>query len=666
VRQSTRHVRAGATASLVLVLLAYPCADRVRADAAGEWYSFAAVAPAVTHPGDASPPQTAVASISKHIEADLVLEPRAAAPGAAIRLAYTISSYEAQDERVRVRIEAGPGWKLLDGGIGRRELLLEKWENIEGELYLVVPGDARVGDRQLVRLIVELLGETGMVQAQAYVSVSRRGGARPGVPIMSSTATMGVSRLGAGGFKAAQKARSMTMSTRFGRSTFSLFYDRGLRENLSNFRFEEQRTRLSGNLRHRGWDVSFGNYVSSPGDAIAGPTVLGRGFNVSRPTGPRIAELVVAQPNTIGGTAGGHLLRGRIGVRRPGLSVAFSASSFDRPEGGYTTLSAVQQTVLDIDAEERLEIERRVTRNAGSNRVMGLGLDTDFRPSPAHRFSVRTGGLWLSNASGAQAGGVAAEATYAYTSKPATANVRWRTMPATVQGISIFGDEVAADGSVRLAGDLRLVGYVYRNDADTVGTDLSSSGEGTSVGFRLARGKRRIEVRGNYRDVDFTTRNRRHTVSVGVGAPIGPLAISAVADVGQQENAWQTDRIAFYRGDLRWAHAGNTVTATVTQSQGGGASRLRADLLAALKLRSAELAGGTWVTRGYTSGGRPGAWTAVTLPIGGGRLVSVGVDYSSLTWTAAPSLRGVFTITQAFAVPFPFSFARSVPVPPED
>lgn len=609
--------------------------------------------------------QTTVQSVSKQIEAELVLEPRAAAPGAAIKLLYMISSYEDQDVRVRMRIEAAPGWKLLDTGVEQRELLLEKWENIEGELYLIVPDGARIGDRQLVRFLVELVGEPGLVQAQDYVSVSRRGGARPGVPVISTTTTVGLSRLGAGGLQNAQKARSVTVSTRFGReSTFSFFYDRALRENLSNFRFQEQRTRLSGNVRHAGWDVTFGNYVSSPGQTLAGPYVLGRGLSIGRPAGRLVAELIATEPNTIGGEAGGHLLRGRAGVRTPRLSLAFTASDFGRPVGGYTTLASVQQTLLDVDTEERLDIERRLTANAASNRVTGLGLDAEFHPRASQRFAVRTGGLWLSNAAGTRAGGLAAEAAYAYSSKPASVNVRWRQTPPTVQGISILGDELAADGSVHVGGDLRLVGYAYQNASDTVGSDLSSSGQGGSFGVRFARGARRFELRGNYREAQFSIRNLRRTISVGLGAPLGPLTFSVTADVGQQESAWQSGRIAFYRADLRWIRDGSTVTFGASHSEGSSARRERVDLMVSWKVRALELAGGAWGTRGYTSGGRPGAWTSVGFPIGGDRFVTVGVDYSSLTWTAAPSLRGMLAVRQAFTLPVPF--VRGSPLRRED
>jgi hypothetical protein len=69
------------------------------------------------------------------------------------------------------------------------------------------------------------------------------------------------------------------------------------------------------------------------------------------------------------------VVRGRAGVRTPQLTLALSASDFGRPAGGYTTLSTLQTTVVDLDTEEQLEFERRLTASAASNRVQGLGVD---------------------------------------------------------------------------------------------------------------------------------------------------------------------------------------------------------------------------------------------------------------------------------------------------
>ena len=614
----------------------------------------------VTRPAPATIPQSPQ-GVTKHIEAELSLEPRAAAPGSAIKVAYVISSYADEDERVRLKLEAGSGWRLLDSGIEKLELLLERWENIEGELYLVVPDDARVGDKQRVRLLVELVDEGGVIQAQDQATVSRRGGAKPGVPMVAATGTVGVSRLGAGAIGPPQLLAAASASTAFGKgSLFSLFFDRGLRGMFSNFRFEEARTRLSGNLRHRGWEVNFGNFVPSPGHTLAGPYVVGRGASVSRPAGRMALEVVAAQPNTLGGKAGGHLLRARLGVRTPRVSVGLNASKFGRPPGGYTTLPAVQQRVVDADEQERIDIERRLTANAASNRVSGLGVDADFRPAPSHRLRVRSGGLWLSNAAGARARGAAAEASYEYSSTRGDLNVRWRETPPGVQGISTFGDELAADGGVPITPAVRLVGSAYRNSLDVVGSHYSSCGDGASFGVRFTRGRRRLEVRGNYRETEFFTHTARRTVSVAFALAAGPLSVSANADVGSQTSDRGPGLTAFCRGEVRWQQDDKTLTLTATHSAGFGGSRDRLDLNGSWRVRGLEFAGGAWATRGYASGGPPGGWSSVGFPIGGGRFLIVALDYSPPIPAAHPGARVMLAIRQGLALPMPFVPRRPI------
>jgi hypothetical protein len=593
---------------------------------------------------------------SRDMEAEVIPTPRAAAPGGVVKLMWAIFSYEDTDERVRLRVDAGPGWRLLDSEDDGVEVLVEAWEVVEGELYLQVPEDATIDSRQLVRLVAEVVGEPGEIEGRNYVSVARRGGITPGVPTIVGASTFGLSQLGVAGMDGSRPTGALELSSKFGKtSTFSFSYDQGVENTLSNFRYEEERTRVTGTLRHAGWDASFGNYVSAQGNALTGPYVRGRGVSIRRPAGRLVSELTVAQPNAIGGLAAGHVVRGRAGLRTSRMTVALSASDFGRPAGGYTTLSTVQTTLVDLDTQEQLDFERRLTAAAASNRVTGVGLDAEFQPARGHRVSVRSGGLWLSNAAGAEAGGATGEASYSLNTKPATLNLHWRDTPPTVSGIAIPGDELAADGSVRLVGDLRLVARAYQNASETAGTDLSSRGEGGSVGLRLSHGARRVEVRGNYRESTYASTNVRRTISVTAATPVAPsTTLSGNADVGEQDTGTRVDPVAFYRTDLRWTKEAGTVSLGASHTESLGIGRQRLDLMASLQFGELELAGGAWATRGYTAGGQPGMWTSVGIPVGFDSLATFAIDYSPVTWTAAPGLRGSVSFRKRFTLPMPF------------
>jgi hypothetical protein len=599
------------------------------------------------------------ASRSNQFDVEITPVQRSAPPGGAVRFRFSIYNNEPTEERLRLRVLAAPGWTLTDSELEQREWPIEPYGSIEQDIDITIPDDARVGDRPLVRLLVEVVGQPGEIEALSFASVVKGGGVKPGVPLVSGSSTFGYSQLGARGVDPAQRTGALTLSSKFGpTSNFSFSYDHGIEQNLSNYRYEGAQTRVTGSLRHAGWDASFGNYVSAQGNAITGPYVLGRGVSVQRPAGPLLADIVASQPNTINGIADGHLFRGRVGVRTTKLTVAFTASDFGRPAGGYTTISTVQTGVLDAETESELEFERRLTTSSASNRARGIGFETELNPSRAHRIAFRAGSLWLSNAVGDHISAPVGEASYGLVTKRATFNARWRDMPPTVSGVYIPGDDVGVDGSVGLWRDIRLVGRGYQSSTHTFNSDFFSANEGASVGVRVARGARRVEVRANYGESQYSTTTVRRTVSIQAGTPVGPFHLNGSADVGEQDAAvGLSSHLALYRGDVAWVGSIGNASLSVSRSNRADVVQQRVDLLASLHVGGAELAGGAWLTRGY---GRPGAWTSIGVPVGFESMIVFGLDYSPLNWTDVPSLRGSLAFRKTLAFPVPFA----KPLPP--
>ena len=606
-------------------------------------------------------PLKVTTSRSNEFDVELTPVQRSAPPGGTVRFRVSIYAIEPKEDRLRIRILAPPGWTLTDSELEQREWRIEPYGSIEQDIDITIPEDARVGDRPLIRLLVEVAGQPEEIEALSSASVIKSGGAKPGVPLVSGSSTFGYSQLGASGVDPAQRTGALTLSSKFGpTSSFSFSYDHGIEQSLSNYRYEGAQTRLAGSLRYAGWDASFGNYVSAQGNAITGPFVLGRGVSVQRPTGPLLAEIVVSQPNTINAIADGHLFRGRVGMRKPKLTMAFSASDFGWPAGGYTTISNVQTGVLDAETEAEIEFERRLTTSSASNSARGMGFETEFSPSRTQRITVRTGELWLSNAVGDHISAPVGEASYGLVTKRATFNARWRDMPPTVSGVYIPGDDLGVDGSVGLWGDVRLVGRGYQSSTHTFNSNVLSDNQGASLGVRVARGARRIEVRANYGESQYSTTTVRRTVSIQAGTPMGPFQLNGSADVGEQDTGvGLSSHLALYRGDVAWVGSIGNASLSVSRSNRGGVVQQRLDLLASLHIGGAEFAGGTWLTRGY---GRPGAWTSIGVPVGFESMVVFGLDYSPLNWTDVPSLRGSLAFRKTLAFPLPFA-KPAAPIP---
>lgn len=593
---------------------------------------------------------------AKNLQAEVVAVPEAAPPGAAVRLRFYIYNNEESDERLRLHVVAGPGWTLSDADQERRELLVEAYSDVEGDLDLMIPKDAAVGARQLVRLLVEVIGDAGAVEAQNYVTVVKRGRSTSVGPVVTGTSTMEMSRLGTSGLAEAQSASGLELATSLGADTSITFsYERGLRDNLSNYRYDEEPSKIGGNLRRGGWDINFGNHVPSQGNALAGPFVQGIGGGLRRTTGRLLADLVVTRPAQFGGDANGHLVRGRLGLKTKKGFIAFAGSDFGRPDGGYTTLPTVQQIPLDADEEEQIEIERALTARAPSNRVQGAGMELEFRPNRTHRFTARTGALRLANAVGNRSTSPVGEASYAFSSPQiATFNLRWREMPPTLAGIFISGDELTVDGSIRLVGPVRVVGRAFRNASETVGRAFQTHGDGGSFGLRYQQSGRRLEARWNYRESQFTMRNVRRTISVAGGTSLGPLVFSGNADLGSQESGRVVRRLAYYRTDLRWTGETGLMSINFSHAENNGRRTERVDVIASLNLARWELASGAWGTRGYVSGGEPGVWASVGVPLRGDTLILVGIDRAPIEWGVQPTWRATLGVRQRFALPLPF------------
>jgi hypothetical protein len=507
-----------------------------------------------------------------------------------------------------------------------------------------------------VRLLVEVVGEPGLIEARNYVAIVKGRAHGPNTAVVSGTSTAGVLRIGGDGLSDAQMMSAVEVATTLpdgGDVTFS--YNQRVRNRLSNYWFDEEPTQIEGNARYRGWDVTFGNRVPSIGTALTGPFVEGIGAAAHRASKGLLTELVVARPTQFGGDAAGRLVRSRVGWQGSSGLIAAVISDFARPDGSYTTLSSIHETPLSADDQEQVDIERAFTATAPSNRILGGGIDVEYRPTRSQRVTGRAGWLKLSNAASNRLTASVGEASYAWSRHDrATLNVRWRQMPPTLSGVYLSGDEQTADGSVRVVSRVRTVVRLFENSSETFGGRLRSQMAGTGSGLSIQRNAYRLEGRFNYRESTFAQRTIRRTISVNGGMPVQALQVSGTADVGTQEKGGALSHVAYYRGDLTWTATSGSLSFDVTQSTSGAVSIQRADVLASAHVRQWELAGGGWLTRGYSSGGQPGMWASIGIPVRSDLLISVGIDHAPVEWTTQSTWRGSLGIRKRFSIPLPF------------
>jgi hypothetical protein len=516
-----------------------------------------------------------------------------------------------------------------------------------------------------VTVLAEVVGEPGMVEGHAYVSViaglHAPSATTPGI---TGTGRMGVLNAAPRGMRGAQPLSALEASMELGtRGDVSVSYANNVRSTLSNYRYDERPTQMDGELNIAHWSVNFGNRVPSMSSSISGPFVEGVGASVRHTAGSLVAEFTATRPATFFEPAAGHLYRGRIGVRKRKVLVAFAASHFGRPAGGYQTAPPVQQAPLSADDQEEYDVEQAFSGPAPSNRVFGAGIEIEFKPTRTQRITSKVGRLDLANAAGQRERGVAGEASYSFAvPEKGTLNLRWRQMPPTLQGIYTQNNERSVDGSVRVAGPLFIVGRIYDNSSETVGRAYRIHGTGVAPGVRFQRGHRRVEARWNYRQSQFSTSSVRRSVSVDGGTPVGPLTLSATADVGTDDAGGAVARMAYYRTDARWSGQTGAMFVGITHADHGSSSSERADFVGSLNVARWEMAGGAWVTRGFSSGGRPGLWTSVGVPAGRDLLLMVGVDRAPIEWTAPPTWRLTFAVRRRFSLPIALRAPTGLPM----
>jgi hypothetical protein len=598
-----------------------------------------------------------VGGLTKDVEIELYGSTRATSPGGVVVVRYSINSFEDQDERVRLQVNLPDGWILLDAGALDQEFLLEAWESIEGEVRLVVPEHAVPGERHQIHVSGLVMGEPGSAEVFSYVQILRSGGLRPGQVGLTGTASLQATSFGVETLEGARYGGLVDLSGRLnGRTTLSLNYRQGPREqNLTNYRIAQEQTRWSAMLRAPAWQLQVANHITSSGTALTGPSARTEGVQFRRTQGLLVGDLIAGRPTTFAGDADGHILRGSLGLAGPRGRLAAVFSDFARPVGGYSTQPRYPEDIPP-DSLERLERERAALAAAPSNRVQGAGLEGELRAAGTHRLTLRGGVLRLSNAAGDSIRDLSTEAQYSLNHRAGSANVRWRRMPPSLQGVHLPGDEVSADGSLRLVGDLRLAGRAYRGTARTLHNEFQAENEGASLGLRYFRSGWRFDVRGSHRAWGYgQTPTTARGGNLSVGIPVGPVSVNGFADLSEQDNGTVRRPTSSYRGDLRWTGRSGSLSWSASRFEALNADpRMRTDLLGSLKLGEWEAAGGAWATRGWASGGDPGFWTQIGVPVSFDLLLALGLERAPRSWGQAPAFLGTLGIRKKLMVPVPF------------
>jgi hypothetical protein len=619
------------------------------------WLSWAEAAFAGSQTQSVAP-SVRVDGLNTDLIVQIVESSRVVPPGGMATLKYVLYSTEGVPGRIRLQVHAPPGWNVIDVERVQREWVLDAWDIVTQELRVAAPPDALTGRNELIRLTAEMVDVPGVSEALAHVQVLSGAGVRSGGAHLAMTTMVGVARLDPSGSEQAHMGSNVDLSGQVGaRTNIALTYRQGSQESVSNYRYYQPEKYLSGSILHHAWNVQFGGRVISTGNVITGPSVTGDGITVQRLKGRVLMEIALARPTIFSGDGAGHLWRGSLGLKTARGTIGVVVSDFSRPTG-YSTLPPIADPTLDPDSLEDIERERALSSGRTSTRVQGVGLEANLQLARTHRLRLRGGTVRLESAEQDKMTAPAFEAQYSFSGPSATLNARVRETPPSVQGIYLPGDERSADGTLRLIGELRAVGRAYWYENVTLGQSYRAGTEGRSLGLRYTRRRWRLEANGNLRDAYSSTQSHRRTGLLSFGMPLGPISVNASTELGEEKIPRGVYPYRSYRGDLRWSGEPGFVSFTFgSYASGGIRPRQQADLLTSLVYGAFEVAGGAWITQGWTGGGAPGVWTNIGLPVTSGFTLFLGIEHGpQLLAPNGSPWRFSVAMRRKLVVPLPF------------
>jgi hypothetical protein len=523
--------------------------------------------------------------------------------GSTARLLFYIINYEDTTERIRLTLETSAGWRVLDSALLEREHTLESGEELEGELQVVVPADARVGSTHRVRLIVEIEGDPGVAESSVPIRVDASGGLAPNRAGLTGVGQIYRHGIDVGAQHGGTTAGSLELSGSIAPGlNVSGNFHRGHRLNLPPIlsSYAAAGDRYSAEVRRGDLSLLAGNMVNAQGNAVTGPFTRIRGVTLRRSNGPVMGDVSWGRPVGFDGTARGGLVRGTVSLQTPRFRIAVLGSDLSRPTAGFSP--GVRATGAGIEA-------------AWSNSV--------------HRLQGRAGYLALRGDTAGAVSGVPLEVNYALSTHMLNTSVRYRQMPPSLPGVYNPPAELSGDIAVRLKGALRVNARGYRTQAEVLAPFGSWSSEGLSGGLQLLPGGGyRLDIRANYRETVSARTTTQRTVQASGSLPAGPLMLDAFMDLGRQLSGGVQTPTRVLRGGARWNSMGNSVFGTLMYSDyGRGLPRLRADVFATLRMPYVDLDGGMWASRGPSYGGTPGVWGNLAISLTHGFSVSAGGEF---------------------------------------
>jgi hypothetical protein len=416
-------------------------------------------------------------------------------------------------------------------------------------------------------------------------------------------------------------------------TTLTAFYIRGANPGIVRaFQYGLHRSRFHASIEHRGWMFAGGEVRSQR--RLFGAPIVGDGVTIARETGLVVGSFTAVRPKHFSGNGGGHLVEGRVGLRRGAFTVGAFASDLARVRVRLSPIGSIQlpEDDSELTLEDLAHLGHLLPRE---HRVTTGGIDSQVRAG-AHMFIARTALVEQINADGARRSGVAGEGTYSFVNRHAslTASLRW--LPKVLPDIELPGNAATMSVKARLTRAVKAIARAYGAESLAFGRTHPTRTRGGAAGVEYGNGAARLELLANYRDAQTTSFRRTRTISSAFRAPVGRLTAEGRMEIGHVEANQQTHQVALYRASMHIDAEPTSIMGGVSyQDYGPLPPRARADASLSTTWRGIVAEFGVGAGKSQLFGDDVGAWMSVDAPLPGALMLNIGVDYER--WLYATS-----------------------------
>lgn len=505
-------------------------------------------------------------------------------------------------------------------------LTLEPGAVHHGAIEIGTPGDATLGETQIVRLAATGLGS----EAAANVSIEVASNLDNRASWVRLPATVVIGLADASAVGEAPFALGLDARGPVGYGTDASLFVRHSPYGYTSPAFQRHLAGPSvrAELRHGDQRISAGDVLLG-GSPLLGNYMQANGFDAQLQVGAVRTTAFAARPFQLDAPhRAGHLLSARSEVPVGSGALGIAVADLDRPYGVG-------------DATERTQL---ATASYQGDLLAGLSARAE------------AGFMRLEDVDGRTRSGLSVDVQSRYHDTRVDLTARFRRVPGALATSGSAVDESFVSGTIDVGSGLSVNGWAVHTSAALL-DGRGSSRDGAALGLRWGGGAAAARITANHSSTDgsgIAGSQRRRSLTLGGTAGVGPLVLDGTLEVGNARTRDLEQPLRSASARLSYQHGGASAWIGSSHSLGlFGTNLHRVDAGSSIRTRRIEFDGsvGTYLGDGDAQRNL-NAWLSTLIHADARTSFIVGLDYSP--WN--PDHRGLrisLGARRSFGLPLP-------------